>query len=125
MLNWVSVYPSALTVGWMKLLRIIVVASDSAALINGRVTLARCVAWYKAIPCACAYSTDWENCGWMSAPQPNPGYVKLWSVEIGLDSVLSTVTSCTDCGSCGSGRAIETASWPEAPGAGSRSTRSW
>src|ERR1700719_5239245 len=96
----------------MKLPPMIVVASFSAAAISGLVTLASCVACWKASLCACAYSTDWENCGLMSTPQASPGYVQEWSEETGLDSVLSIDTSCTDCGSCGRGGAIVTATRP-------------
>src|SRR5258708_34495380 len=89
----------------MKLPPMIVVASFSAAAVSGLVTLASWVACLKASLCACAYSTDWENCGLMSTPQASPGYVQEWSEETGLDSVLSIDTSCTDCGSFGSGSA--------------------
>ena len=57
----------------MKLPRMIVVASVSAAAISGWVTLLSVVACWKATLCAWAYSTDWENCGWMSTPQARPG----------------------------------------------------
>src|SRR5580693_897754 len=65
------------TVRWRKLSRIIVVASVSAALTSGLVTVGRLVACWNATSCAWAYRTDWANCGWMSTPQPRPGYVQL------------------------------------------------
>src|ERR1700691_6090862 len=102
----------------------IVVASFSAAAISRFVTLVRCVACWKASPCACAYSTDWANCGLMSTPQASPGYVQEWSEDTGLDSVLSIDTSCTDCGSCGRGAASITLTFPGVLAVGLLSTRS-
>src|SRR5258708_21105703 len=72
----------------------------------------------KAMLWASEYSTESANWGRSSTPQPNPGYVQLCCVAIGLDGILSIVTSCADCGSCGSGRTIVTATWPGWPGPG-------
>ena len=83
------------------------------------------VAWAKAIFWARPYSTAGENCGLSSAPQPNPGYVQLWSVAMTWDKVLSTVMSCTDWGSCGGGSTMVTMTRPAAPLTGRLRTFSW